>query len=162
MPQNQLRNSIVASPLGNVKITTNDSAVCRLVFTDETELTDNQEFTALEKLVTTQLEEYFRGERQNFELVLKPEGTEFQQAVWKQLQLIPYGKTITYSQLSVQLGDIRKIRAVANANGKNPIWILIPCHRVIGKGGEMRGYAGGIERKRLLLELEDKKSNRLL
>lgn len=101
-----------------------------------------------------QLNEYFEGKRQTFSLKLNPQGTDFQQKVWKALQTIPYGTTTTYLKLSQQLGDVKAIRAVANANGKNPLWIVIPCHRVIGSNGSLTGYAGGLHRKQWLLEHE--------
>ncbi|WP_370226814.1 methylated-DNA--[protein]-cysteine S-methyltransferase [Mesoflavibacter sp.] len=101
-----------------------------------------------------QLNEYFEGKRQTFSLKLNPQGTDFQQKVWKALQTIPYGTTTTYLKLSQQLGDVKAIRAVANANGKNPLWIVIPCHRVIGSDGSLTGYAGGLHRKQWLLEHE--------
>jgi methylated-DNA-[protein]-cysteine S-methyltransferase len=101
-----------------------------------------------------QLNEYFDGERTQFDLKLNPEGTAFQQKVWNALQTIPYGKTLSYLELSQQLGDIKAIRAVANANGKNPLWVVVPCHRVIGSDGSLTGYAGGLYRKQWLLEHE--------
>ncbi|NNE75686.1 MAG: methylated-DNA--[protein]-cysteine S-methyltransferase, partial [Pricia sp.] len=101
-----------------------------------------------------QLQEYFKGERQHFDLRLKPTGTDFQQRVWKFLLDIPYGKTLSYLELSKKLGDTKAIRAVAAANGKNPIWIVVPCHRVIGSDGSLTGYAGGLHRKKWLLEHE--------
>lgn len=101
-----------------------------------------------------QLDEYFAGNRQEFDLKLNPKGTEFQQKVWKELVNIPYGKTRTYLEQTKQIGDPKAIRAVASANGKNPIWIIIPCHRVIGSDGSLTGYAGGISRKKWLLEHE--------
>lgn len=101
-----------------------------------------------------QLKEYFEGERRQFNLKLNPQGTEFQKKVWKQLEQIPYSKTLSYLELSKQLGDVKAIRAVANANGKNPLWIIVPCHRVIGSDGSLTGYAGGLHRKRWLLEHE--------
>lgn len=103
-----------------------------------------------------QLQEYFAGQRTTFELPLNPAGTEFQQKVWSELLKIPYGETITYHELAVMLGDPKAIRAAGTANGRNPIAILIPCHRVIGKGNKLTGYAGGIWRKKLLLEHEMK------
>lgn len=105
-----------------------------------------------------QLESYFSGELMNFDLPLAPEGTEFQQKVWAELLKIPYGETITYLDLAVRLGDPKCIRAAGTANGKNPIAIVIPCHRVIGAGNKLTGYAGGIWRKKMLLELEMKHS----
>jgi len=91
-----------------------------------------------------------------FDLPLSPEGTEFQQKVWAELLKIPYGETITYMDLAVRLGDAKVIRAAGTANGRNPIAILIPCHRVIGAGNKLTGYAGGIWRKKILLEIEMK------
>lgn len=104
--------------------------------------------------VVYQLREYFEGTRQEFNLELNPEGTDFQKKVWKALLEIPYGKTISYLELSKNLGDTKAIRAVAAANGKNPLWIVVPCHRVIGSDGSLTGYAGGLHRKKWLLEHE--------
>lgn len=102
-----------------------------------------------------QLHEYFKGIRTEFQLPLHPKGTEFQQKVWKALDKIPYGKTYSYLELSKKLGDVKAIRAVAAANGKNPLWIVIPCHRVIGSDGSLTGYAGGLWRKKWLLAHEN-------
>ena len=101
-----------------------------------------------------QLESYFEGTRTSFDLKLAPEGTEFQKKVWRQLLEIPYGKTTSYQQMANKLGDPNVIRAAASANGKNPIAIVIPCHRVIGSDGSLTGYAGGLHRKKWLLEHE--------
>jgi methylated-DNA-[protein]-cysteine S-methyltransferase len=101
-----------------------------------------------------QLNEYFEGKRNSFDLTLNPTGTDFQQRVWKLLLEIPYGKTVSYLTLSKKLGDVKAIRAVAGANGKNPLWIVVPCHRVIGSDGSLTGYAGGLSRKKWLLEHE--------
>ncbi|MCL6266784.1 methylated-DNA--[protein]-cysteine S-methyltransferase [Flagellimonas myxillae] len=101
-----------------------------------------------------QFREYFEGQRRNFDLKLSPVGTPFQKKVWELLQEIPYGKTISYLELSKRLGDPKAIRAVAAANGKNPLWIIVPCHRVIGSNGDLTGYAGGLHRKKWLLEHE--------
>lgn len=103
----------------------------------------------------TQLQEYFSGKRTAFQLFLNPIGTLFQKRVWNELQNIPYGKTITYAELARRLGDMKAIRAVAAANGRNPFWIVVPCHRVIGRDGELTGYAGGLWRKKWLLEYEN-------
>lgn len=102
-----------------------------------------------------QLEEYFNGSRKEFTLKLNPQGTDFQKKVWNALLNVPFGKTKTYLEQSKQLGDAKAIRAVASANGKNPIWIIIPCHRIIGSDGSLTGYAGGIWRKKWLLEHEN-------
>ncbi len=106
------------------------------------------------KDAVTQFQEYFEGDRINFDLKLNPEGTDFQKKVWNALLKIPFGKTISYLELSKQLGDAKAIRAVASANGKNPLWIVVPCHRVIGTNGDLTGYAGGLHRKKWLLEHE--------
>jgi len=103
----------------------------------------------------SQLDEYFAGTRTEFDLQLNPQGTEFQQKVWKELLNIPYNSTRTYLEQSKAIGDVKAIRAVASANGKNPIWIVIPCHRVIGSDGSLTGYAGGIWRKKWLLDHEN-------
>jgi methylated-DNA-[protein]-cysteine S-methyltransferase len=117
---------------------------------------DIQEPTKCEVLTVCrqQLENYFAGKLTSFDLPLNPQGTEFQQRVWAELLKIPYGETITYHELAVRLGDVKAIRAVGTANGRNPVAIIIPCHRVIGAGNKLTGYAGGIWRKKLLLELE--------
>ncbi len=101
-----------------------------------------------------QFKEYFEGKRTQFDLKLNPEGTDFQKKVWELLLRIPYGKSISYLELSKRLGDVKAIRAVAAANGKNPLWIAVPCHRVIGSNGDLIGYAGGLHRKKWLLEHE--------
>jgi methylated-DNA-[protein]-cysteine S-methyltransferase len=101
-----------------------------------------------------QLQEYFEGSREEFNLKLNPNGTDFQKEVWGFLSRIPYGKTCSYLELSKQIGNTKAIRAVANANGKNPIWIIIPCHRVIGSDGSLTGYAGGLHSKQWLINHE--------
>ena len=103
-----------------------------------------------------QLEEYFAGERKAFDLPLAPKGTEFQQKVWKALTEIPYGETRTYGEIAAAVGNPKGARAVGMANNKNPIGIIIPCHRVVGANGKLVGYAGGMEKKAFLLELEQK------
>ena len=102
-----------------------------------------------------QLKDYFEGKRNHFDFPLNPEGTPFQQKVWSALLEIPFGKTVSYLELSKKLGDVKAIRAVASANGKNPLWIVVPCHRVIGTDGSLTGYAGGLWRKKWLLEHEN-------
>ena len=101
-----------------------------------------------------QLDAYFNGTRKEFDLQLDPEGTDFQKRVWKELLNVPFGKTRTYLEQSKKLGDIKAIRAVASANGKNPIAIIIPCHRILGSDGSLTGYASGLWRKKWLLEHE--------
>ncbi len=104
--------------------------------------------------VCLQLDEYFAGRRKSFDLRLAPQGTVFQQQVWKALQDIPYGQTSYYSRLAEQIGNPKAVRAVGTANGANPISVIIPCHRVIGRDGSLTGYAGGLQRKAQLLTLE--------
>ncbi len=101
-----------------------------------------------------QLEQYFEGRRQQFDLPLDPRGTPFQQKVWKSLRCIPYGVTVTYAELAHQVGDRKKARAVGMANSRNPVAIFVPCHRVVGKKGALVGFAGGLDAKKRLLELE--------
>ena len=105
-----------------------------------------------------QLREYFAGTRQQFDLPLNSSGTAFQQKVWQQLIQIPFGETITYLHMAKRLGNVKSIRAAASANGKNPLAIIIPCHRVVGADGKLTGYAGGLHRKQWLLEHEGKAS----
>lgn len=106
------------------------------------------------KKTIKQLDEYFSGERKSFDISILPKGTEFQKNVWNQLIKIPYGETKSYKEVATSLGDSKKARAVGMANNKNPIGIIIPCHRVIGSDGKLIGYAGGIKMKETLLNLE--------
>lgn len=142
------------STLGWIKICSDANEIISVGFLDETpnEITSSIDKTILECI--HQLKEYFEGKRKTFELKLNPAGTNFQRKVWDELQHIPFGKTTTYLAMAKKLGDKKVIRAAASANGKNPIAIIIPCHRVIGSNGDLVGYAGGMERKRKLLELE--------
>ncbi|UVE16238.1 methylated-DNA--[protein]-cysteine S-methyltransferase [Pseudomonas sp. LS44] len=104
--------------------------------------------------VCRQLDEYFAGQRERFELRLAPAGTAFQRQIWQALQEIPYGRTWSYAELARHIAKPAAVRAVGTANGANPLAIIIPCHRVIGSNGTLTGYAGGLERKQLLLQLE--------
>jgi methylated-DNA-[protein]-cysteine S-methyltransferase len=107
------------------------------------------------KEAVNQIQDYFEGNRNGLNFKLNPKGTDFQQKVWQELLNIPYGKTMSYQELSIKLGDVKAIRAVANANAKNPLWIVVPCHRVIGSDGSLTGYAGGLWRKKWLLDHEN-------
>ena len=140
------------SPLGFLVLKSDGTSVTEISFS-EIDLPQKQSCQVLEQCCT-QLEQYFSGHLTCFSLPLAPEGTEFQQKVWTELLKIPYGETITYHELAVRLGDPKVIRAAGTANGKNPIAIVIPCHRVIGSGNKLTGYAGGLWRKKMLLELE--------
>jgi methylated-DNA-[protein]-cysteine S-methyltransferase len=108
-------------------------------------------------LATSQLRQYFAGSRQHFDLPLAPQGTPFQLAVWQLIQQIPFGSTLTYGELAARLGSPNKARAVGGAANRNPLPLLIPCHRVLGAGGKLTGFAGGLEMKQFLLTLEQKK-----
>lgn len=105
-----------------------------------------------------QIEEYFAGTRREFDIPLAPKGTSFQKRVWEELCRIPFGETISYGELALRVGSVNGFRAVGQANGRNPISLIIPCHRVIGSDGSLTGYGGGIETKRLLLEFETGRS----
>ncbi len=140
------------SPLGFLVLRSNGDSITQISFS-ENEITDQYSCEVLNEC-KAQLESYFSGERMIFNLPIAPVGTEFQQRVWADLIKIPYGETITYLDLANRLGDPKCIRAAGTANGKNPIAIVIPCHRVIGAGNKLTGYAGGIWRKKMLLELE--------
>ena len=144
----------VESPIGPLLITASSGALTRLYMSPfELDSAWVHDPAALAE-PARQLREYFAGERTEFELELRPAGTVFQQAVWELLLAIPYGRTTTYGALALELGDPRKVRAVGLANGRNPISIVVPCHRVIGSDGSLTGYGGGLERKRHLLDLE--------
>lgn len=143
----------IETPLGHAKIVGDTNGISSVLILDtQEELSEVIPETLLD--CVTQLKAYFKNELNTFNLKLNPEGTAFQKKVWRQLETIPYGKTISYLDLSKQLGDVKAIRAAASANGKNPLWIIVPCHRVIGSDGSLTGYAGGLHRKQWLLNHE--------
>jgi len=142
------------TPIGTAKITGNKQGIQSISVLDNAIKNSSEIPESLKKCVT-QLDEYFKGERKTFDLKLNLQGTAFQKKVWQELLNIPFHKTRTYLEQSKALGDVKAIRAVASANGKNPIWIVIPCHRVIGSDGSLTGYAGGIWRKKWLLQHEN-------
>ena len=148
-----MESCIIKSPLGYTKIRGDKHGIASVTVLNHEEAMTDIIPDILEDCVV-QLQEYFEGKRKQFTLKLHPQGTDFQKKVWHKLEQIPFGKTMSYFELSKQLGDVKAIRAVANANGKNPIWIIIPCHRVIGSDGGLTGYAGGLHRKQWLLEHE--------
>lgn len=150
---NRMEKAYIATPLGTACVTADTNGIKEVFVSDA--LPDSGRIPSMLEPACRQLREYFDGSRKAFTLPLNPDGTPFQKRVWKALAGIPYGSTTTYLELSRELGDVRAIRAVATANAQNPIWILIPCHRVIGSDGSMRGYAGGIWRKKWLLEHEN-------
>jgi methylated-DNA-[protein]-cysteine S-methyltransferase len=148
-----MEECIIKSPLGFTKILGDKDGITSVtVLNSEEKITDIIPVELEDCAI--QLQEYFEGTRQQFDLKINPQGTDFQKKIWALLEGIPYGKTTSYLELSKQYGDIKAIRAVANANGKNPLWIIVPCHRVIGSDGSLTGYAGGLHRKKWLLEHE--------
>jgi len=150
----KLKTTYYKSPIGTAKIEGNVDGITSITVIDEAIETSKTIPTDLQDCVL-QLDEFFKGNRKNFNLKLNPKGTEFQKKVWSELLKVTYGKTCTYLEQSKKLGNVKAIRAVASANGKNPIWIVIPCHRIIGSDGSLTGYAGGIWRKKWLLEHEN-------
>lgn len=140
------------SPLGLLTITANEKAITGLHFVENKE--EKEKLNGVIKDCLQQLSEYFNRERYDFNLVLQQEGTELQQRVWKELQKIPYGMTMSYLNMARKIKNRTLSRAVGNASGKNNIPIIIPCHRLIGSNGSLTGYSGGIENKRWLLEFE--------
>ncbi len=152
MESNQI--TYYKTPIGIAKITgTIDGISSVSVLDNEVEISTN--IPKCLKNCVQQLDEYFSGNRTEFTVKLNPKGTAFQQKVWTELLNVPFGKTSTYLKQSQSLGNVKAIRAVASANGKNPVWILIPCHRIIGSDGSLTGYAGGLWRKKWLLEHEN-------
>ena len=148
-----METCFISSPLGITKISGDENGVAVISVLSEGELSTTIPNQLQEAVL--QLKEYFEGKRIDFTFKLNPKGTDFQQKVWQELRNIPFGKTISYLDLSKKLGDVKVIRAAASANGKNPLWIVVPCHRVIGTEGSLTGYAGGLWRKKWLLEHEN-------
>ena len=144
------------SPIGCLKIVTDKQAIVGLQVIDGNPENEKQVESEILQKACKQLDEYFEGKRQVFDLPLSTQGTAFQQKVWEELQRIPYGKTISYAQLAQSVNHPKACRAAGSANGKNPIAIIIPCHRVINAGGGLGGYAYGLKIKKQLLELEGK------
>jgi methylated-DNA-[protein]-cysteine S-methyltransferase len=145
----------VATPLGDLLLVAVDGALVKAHFAPyDVPAGPPSPDDAVLAEAARQLSEHFAGERTDFDLPLAPPGTAFQRRVWDELRRIPYGTTTTYGALAERLGDPKCVRAVGLANGRNPIAVVVPCHRVIGSDGKLRGYAGGIERKQQLLALE--------
>ena len=148
------------SPIGTIKLVCNENFLQEMEFTDETgEISQEQS-----KVISTckeQLDRYFAGKLTKFSIPLNiVKGTTFQRNVWKALQSIPYGETRSYKEIAIQIGNPKAVRAVGGANNKNPIGIVIPCHRVIGSNGKLVGYASGLDKKEMLLKLEDFKGKK--
>jgi methylated-DNA-[protein]-cysteine S-methyltransferase len=151
--------STVDSPIGPLLLTADDDGITGLHMDGDTYgpaqpnsdwIEDSLRFAEARR----QLEEYFAGDRTDFDLPLRPSGTPFQREVWAALQTIPYGEVRSYGEIAAQIGRPGASRAVGLANGRNPIAVIVPCHRVIGASGSLTGYGGGLHRKRLLLDLE--------
>lgn len=156
----QLSYLFLDSPVGRLKLVAHETALVAVIWENENpnrvrlaELVENPQHPILLKTVQ-QLNEYFQGKRQKFDLPLDFEGTEFQQKVWQALLTIPFGETRSYKQIAEQVGNVKAVRAVGAANGKNPISIIAPCHRVVGANGKLVGFAGGLENKNILLKIE--------
>ncbi len=155
------------SPIGTIEIKVSTQSVCSILFTDTEKknipiienITLQESLYPLTKICHQQLAEYFNGERKAFALPVEQAGTAFQQKIWSELTKISFGKTINYLMLSQRIGNSKAIRAVGTANGKNSICIVIPCHRVIGSNGELKGYNGDQWRKKWLLEHEGKSTH---
>ena len=144
----------IDSPVGPLVLTTNGAALTRLLFDSPVDPSWSTEPHPVLEDAVRQLQEYFAGDRREFDLPLEPAGTPFQLRVWELLRDIPYAQTINYGQLANRVGNPNASRAVGLANGRNPISIVVPCHRVIGANGSLTGYGGGLDRKRTLLDLE--------
>ena len=147
-----MHSAFIESSLGITKIVGDEQGISEISILSEGEI--SKKIPNELKECVSQLQQYFDGQRMDFTFKLNPDGTDFQQKVWQELLNIPFGKTISYLDLSKKLGDVKAIRTVASANGKNPLWIVVPCHRVIGTDGSLTGYAGGLWRKKWLLEHE--------
>ncbi len=148
-----------ASPIGELTLVSDGDALTALVFEDHSKTIAavsraHVGISAVLRDASRQLDQYFSGKRQMFDLQLAPEGNAFQQRVWQALERLSFGETTTYAAIARDIGADGAARAVGSAVGRNPISIVIPCHRVLGSGGALTGYAGGLERKRRLLEME--------
>ncbi|WP_083941921.1 methylated-DNA--[protein]-cysteine S-methyltransferase [Salinicola socius] len=139
-------------PLGPIEIRATDRGLTWLAFSSSPNLPERG--NAITERCAQQLEAYFSGELTAFDLPMTPRGTDFQTMVWRALRTIPYGQTCSYREIAIAIGTPLAVRAVGAANGRNPLSLIVPCHRVIGSNGKLTGYAGGIERKRWLLQHE--------
>ncbi|MEU5952927.1 methylated-DNA--[protein]-cysteine S-methyltransferase [Streptomyces sp. NPDC047525] len=152
------QHTLIDSPYGPLTLVATDGTLSGLYMTEQRHRPPEETFGDRDagpfSETISQLEAYFAGELREFDLPMRLDGTPFQRTVWQQLQLIPYGETRTYGQLADALGKPNASRAVGLANGKNPIGVIVPCHRVIGAGGSLTGYGGGLDRKQRLLAFE--------
>ncbi|AZQ38619.1 methylated-DNA--[protein]-cysteine S-methyltransferase [Streptomyces cyaneochromogenes] len=152
------QHTVTDSPYGPLTLVAEDGVLCGLYMTDQRHRPPEESFGERDEtpfgVAIDQLEAYFAGELKEFTLELRLNGTEFQRRVWDQLRRIPYGETRSYGDLADALGNAGASRAVGLANGKNPIGIIVPCHRVVGANGSLTGYGGGLDRKKRLLDFE--------
>lgn len=148
-------SEIIKSPLGSIEIISNETDVLSISFTKRKK-GQFPKTNSLCQLAGKKLDLYFQGKLKTFDLPIKFEGTEFQNKVWRALCAIPYGETWSYQDIAIKIGNKNSCRAVGGANNKNPLGIIVPCHRVIGKKGDLVGYAKGVNIKKRLLELENK------
>ncbi len=155
---NPMHRAFLKTPIGHLEVTGSENGIRTLYFLDFR--VKPQHVPACLRTCITQLEEYFHGTRQSFELKLDLQGSPFQLSVWNELVKIPYGSTISYLELAQKTGNIKAFRAVGGANGHNPVSVIVPCHRVIGSNGRLVGYRGGLKRKKWLLEHEHAFSQR--
>lgn len=152
--------TIVKTAFGNVKIQADEVGITRLDLTDELEITSVKDVVLNQ--AAAEIKQYFNGIKTHFNVPLSPKGTPFQTRVWQALTQIPYGETRSYQDIAIQIGNPKAVRAVGGAVNKNPIMIIIPCHRVIGKDGSLVGFYGGLELKQRLLDLEKEDSTDVL
>ena len=143
-------------PLGRMKLTSTDSVLLSVRWDDDDDDSEATRSRPILEQTMEQLDEYFAGERKVFSLSIEPRGTAFQQKVWRVLRTIPYGQIWSYQDVADAIENPRSARAVGRANNKNPLVIIIPCHRVIGSNGLLTGYAGGVDTKKALLDMEKK------
>ncbi|MER6526561.1 methylated-DNA--[protein]-cysteine S-methyltransferase [Streptomyces sp. NPDC001508] len=152
------QHTVIDSPYGPLTLVADDGTLCGLYMTEQRHRPPEETFGARDDTLfgaaEEQLAAYFQGELTEFTLELRLPGTSFQRSVWEQLTRIPYGETRTYGELADALGNPNASRAVGLANGRNPVGIIVPCHRVVGSDGSLTGYGGGLERKRRLLDFE--------
>ncbi len=142
------------SPIGILEISTTEEELISILYVDEKR--ENTEQPKILKEVIKQIQEYFNGDRKEFDIKFKLKGTEFQEKVWNALTHIPYGETVSYKYIATKIGNEKAVRAVGNTNGRNVINIVVPCHRVIGSNKSLTGYGGGLDRKLWLLQHEEK------
>ena len=152
-----MKHITLDTPIGRLLVGIEESKVISIAMADENHPCPTMPDTDFEKQIVQELEEYFNGERREFSFPIKPKGSPFQMAVWKELQQIPYGSTATYGEIAARIGNPKASRAVGMACNRNPILVAVPCHRVVGSNGKLTGFAAGIDKKKILLKLENSK-----